>query len=158
MGRRLQIVPRAERECGECSACCTALEVAPLSKARGVACVHLSSIAGAGCGIYETRPDECRAFECLWKAGLLEVHERPDLTGVVVFRSSASIEEGRPIDALIALPADKALGLDGLQVIRRLVDLGGQAVIVDDGADRYLDAPPGHPAIAALGATPNLEV
>mgnify|MGYP001586198669 CR=1 FL=1 len=51
------------RSCGDCSACCTAMRIDAISKPRDVPCAHL---AARGCGIYATRPDECRTFRCAW--------------------------------------------------------------------------------------------
>src|SRR3954471_24076624 len=68
------------RECGGCTACCTACAVVPLNKPVNVAWVHL---AGGGCGIYDSRPSPCRVFRCAWLQGLLPEKFRPDQSGVV---------------------------------------------------------------------------
>ncbi|MEM9302400.1 MAG: hypothetical protein AAGE01_09840 [Pseudomonadota bacterium] len=50
-----------------------------LEKPAGKWCQHCKP--GAGCTIYESRPDPCREFECLWlvdSAGLLPEEARPD--------------------------------------------------------------------------------
>ena len=52
------------RECGTCTLCCKVMAVATLSKPRGVWCDH--ALPGRGCGIYDTRPQDCRTFVCLW--------------------------------------------------------------------------------------------
>ena len=49
--------------CGECTACCTLMEVTEIRKPRCKACGYLD---GKGCGIYESRPQSCREFECIW--------------------------------------------------------------------------------------------
>jgi hypothetical protein len=56
----------AMRQCGSCTLCCKVLAVAELEKPGGVWCPHCRP--GKGCGIYETRPQECRTFRCLWLA------------------------------------------------------------------------------------------
>lgn len=72
----------AERACGPCSLCCTVLRVDELDKPAGDDCPH--QCGDRGCGIYETRPQICRAYECLWRQGGLEEDERPDVTGGIV--------------------------------------------------------------------------
>jgi len=69
------------RRCGACTFCCTWLAVEALDKPAGVACEHLTP---HGCAIYDTRPDECRIFDCLWLQGLGDLSTRPDRMGGVV--------------------------------------------------------------------------
>ncbi len=57
------------RECGDCQECCTQVGVESLDKPAGIRCSHQCSI---GCNIYENRPDQCRAFECLWIQGAID--------------------------------------------------------------------------------------
>lgn len=55
----------SNRTCGTCTLCCKVFEVPPIdNKPRGVWCKHCKP--GRGCGIWETRPDFCRDFHCLW--------------------------------------------------------------------------------------------
>ena len=74
------------RECGPCSACCTAIGVPELDKPPYRPCAHLCE---AGCGVYADRPGSCRTFECQWLRGELEVDGavdpdlRPDACGVM---------------------------------------------------------------------------
>jgi Fe-S-cluster containining protein len=72
----------ATRSCGPCSLCCTLLRVDELNKRAGHDCVHQRG--EQGCGIYETRPQICRSYMCLWRQGGLGDDERPDLTGGIV--------------------------------------------------------------------------
>ncbi len=58
----LPLVPG--RSCEGCTVCCKALEVVTLKKPRQKWCPDCA--IGAGCNIYETRPDECRNFYCGW--------------------------------------------------------------------------------------------
>jgi hypothetical protein len=53
------------RSCGDCSLCCKLLRIDAFNKPNGKWCAHCAPGRG-GCKIYETRPDECRAFYCLW--------------------------------------------------------------------------------------------
>ena len=52
------------RDCGTCTMCCKLIAVEALSKAPGSWCPHC--VRGKGCGIYQTRPAECRTFFCHW--------------------------------------------------------------------------------------------
>jgi len=54
----------ASRDCGSCTLCCKVLEATALQKPAGIWCKHC--LPGKGCGIYETRPQECRTFRCIW--------------------------------------------------------------------------------------------
>ena len=72
-----------KKECGSCTLCCTWLEASELDppKPAMVRCPHLTR---KGCGIYETRPQQCRDFYCVWAAGLWGgINVRPDVTGVL---------------------------------------------------------------------------
>src|ERR1043166_479040 len=52
------------RTCGSCTLCCKVIAVDDFKKPPGVWCPHC--IRGKGCGIYETRPTDCRTFFCEW--------------------------------------------------------------------------------------------
>ena len=52
------------RNCGSCTLRCKVYEIAVLAKPPGRWCGHCKP--GAGCGIHAMRPDQCRAFNCLW--------------------------------------------------------------------------------------------
>ena len=75
------LVPR--RECGECTACCKIpnIDAPSLRKLAGVMCPNCT---GTQCGIYETRPEPCRTFFCLWRTvGTMPDELRPDRIGVM---------------------------------------------------------------------------
>jgi hypothetical protein len=66
-----------DRECGECGMCCKLFAIEALGKPANVWCVNYRP--GQGCGIYETRPAPCRAFECGYLVyGFLDDSWRPD--------------------------------------------------------------------------------
>lgn len=73
------------RKCGECSACCTVLDVdtPEFQKLPGKPCSHLCK--DGGCSIHETRFPICRSYHCGWRylPGLGE-DWRPDKMGVLV--------------------------------------------------------------------------
>jgi Fe-S-cluster containining protein len=74
----------ADRECGDCVACCTVLTVdtPDFKKPAGTPCTHLTS---RGCGIHAVRPHICRTWFCAWRrvAGLPD-EARPDRSGLLV--------------------------------------------------------------------------
>ena len=73
----------ARRACGECQLCCTLLRVDELAKLGGTPCQKLGA---DGCGIYETRPQVCRRYRCLWLSGGLREEDRPDQLGAILDR------------------------------------------------------------------------
>jgi len=74
----------ADRECGDCVACCTVLTVdtPDFKKPAGTPCTHLVS---RGCGIHAVRPHICRTWFCAWRrvAGMPD-EARPDRSGLLV--------------------------------------------------------------------------
>jgi len=52
------------RNCNGCSMCCFVLAVHEIDKPAGVWCSHCPS--KRACRIYDTRPQECRDFNCGW--------------------------------------------------------------------------------------------
>lgn len=73
--------------CGGCTVCCKFMGVDEIDKQRYVWCAHCE--IGVGCQIYETRPDSCRQYECVWlkTQGLdnpMALALRPDKSRVVV--------------------------------------------------------------------------
>jgi len=78
------IVPKLS--CGECTACCSVFSIKELNKPDHTPCVHLSKDE-PGCGIYTTRPKECREFSCMWIQGLVckgKLAYRPDRLGIIL--------------------------------------------------------------------------
>jgi hypothetical protein len=70
------------RACGTCTACCHVFEVPDVPTAQYEWCRHCA--IGQGCRIYETRPEDCRDFHCLWRLGFGTDEDRPDRHGVVI--------------------------------------------------------------------------
>lgn len=72
------------RNCGSCTLCCKVLGIAALEKPLGRWCPHCRP--GKGCGIYETRPQECRTFHCLWLTeSFLGPEWKPDRAKFVLY-------------------------------------------------------------------------
>ena len=77
------------RKCGGCQLCCEIFGVAELDKEQLKKCKHQCE---SGCGIYVTRPRECKIYQCLWKfdENVPEAH-RPDRLGVVIDKRETPI-------------------------------------------------------------------
>lgn len=69
------------RHCGPCHACCFTQAVKEINKPQAILCSHVD--LAKGCGIYNTRPAGCRAWNCLWRLGFFTNKDRPDLCGLV---------------------------------------------------------------------------
>jgi hypothetical protein len=81
------------RACGSCTLCCKVIGIGALEKPAGAWCAHCK--IGHGCTIYEARPDECRAFFCMWLADRRLGDEwRPDLAKMVV----TTADDGRTVE------------------------------------------------------------
>ncbi|PNG24516.1 YkgJ family cysteine cluster protein [Methylocella silvestris] len=79
------------KACGACGFCCKVLEIAELEKPAGPWCPHC--VETAGCSIYQSRPDVCRDYECLWKGDRgLSSRLRPDRVGVLLMEDPDSDE------------------------------------------------------------------
>lgn len=91
-----------EKSCGNCTACCgpSAMPLAGVFEAY-TRCQHAKK---KGCGIYATRPQGCRNFQCLW---ILSAHWpsdlRPDRCGFL----ARTVE-----DDLEGLPPEQAVAAD----------------------------------------------
>src|SRR6185503_13697850 len=113
-----------KRECGGCTACCSALGVVALRKPMFTNCVNCTA---SGCGIYADRPEECSRFECLWltdPAGvLLRDEERPDKSGVIFYAANVDQQDfARRHNGAVALSAVEARS-------KALASWGGQKIL-----------------------------
>ena len=89
------------RACGTCSLCCKVLSISELAKPAGQWCTHCRP--GKGCGIYATRPFDCRGFYCEWMISKgLGPEWRPEQSKFVLFKSNgghrltAHVDPGYP--------------------------------------------------------------
>jgi hypothetical protein len=146
------------RSCGDCTLCCTVLRVDALRKLGGVSCAALGA---RGCTIYARRPHICRAYQCLWLQGELELADRPDRLGAVldlVHEGAATLlaireavpgaTDANPRLAAIAahyrevMPVRVTRAADALASdarIRTLLAGGEELVVVGDSAVRFRD-------------------
>jgi len=76
-----------------------------LDKPLNTSCVHLAPV---GCGIYESRPQSCREYDCAWLHGHFREEDRPDKTGIVWSFESIDGFDGLLVHAML-MNADTAL-------------------------------------------------
>lgn len=75
----------ADRSCGACAECCTWLGIEELKKWTGQTCKHLDGRRPeARCKIYESRPEACVAYFCMWRAGFGPAELQPHLSGLLI--------------------------------------------------------------------------
>jgi hypothetical protein len=82
--------PKRGRTCGSCTACCTWFNIPEVDKTYGETCRHCNP---AGCGIYGSRPSDCRIYTCAWIDGLLDKKHRPDRLGVAFDSSEIALAD-----------------------------------------------------------------
>jgi hypothetical protein len=79
------------RQCGDCTLCCKVMAIEVLNKPAGNWCSHCKP--GRGCLAYETRPTECRNFDCLWLADVrFGEYWKPSSSKLVLTTSEDGIE------------------------------------------------------------------
>jgi hypothetical protein len=77
--------------------CCKVLKVEGLGKPAGAQCAHCT--VGSGCGIYNTRPQECRLFNCRFlEDAALREEWRPSKSKIVVTVTSDRQRIGAHVD------------------------------------------------------------
>jgi hypothetical protein len=91
----------SRRDCGTCTLCCKLLAVQEIEKPRGIVCAHCDE--GRGCRIYESRPKQCRLFNCYFLTNSrLREQWRPSKSRMVVvvspdgLRIAANVDPDRP--------------------------------------------------------------
>ncbi len=79
------------RTCGDCTLCCKVMAIEELAKPAGRWCGHCNP--GHGCRVYDSRPAECRAFNCLWLIDeRFGAHWKPNKSKLVVTTSQDGLE------------------------------------------------------------------
>jgi hypothetical protein len=73
-----------KRECGDCNMCCKLYSIhEPKDFKKDYEwCKHCE--VGVGCKIYESRPKQCKDFQCGWSLGLVPEEWKPNKVGFVV--------------------------------------------------------------------------
>jgi hypothetical protein len=91
------------RDCGGCTVCCIfpTINKPEIQKQSGARCRHCSQ---AGCTIYESRPQVCRAWFCAWRTVDIFGEEwRPDKSGVMPYVETEGIAEAFDLSTGIGL-------------------------------------------------------
>lgn len=130
-----------KRKCGACTLCCTALAVPELDKPNGVPCKHLTP---TGCGIYDDRPDSCRAFECMYLQGEGDLTTRPDKVGAVQITEDGG-EDVREPAAVFYVDPDRPERWRRSKYLRRVVERTvrrGTGTFIVNGDERTLISHP----------------
>jgi len=119
------------RKCGQCTACCTTLEIPTLEKPAGSSCKHLKR---NGCGFYDQRPEECRGFQCVWSERLLPSSARPDKSGLMAYRHVTKWGDTLTLVELRAGSLQR--GVKHINKLQQLVDRHGWAMMIIDAEGR----------------------
>jgi len=141
----------ANRDCGDCTACCTALTVdtPDFKKPAGTPCTHLGP---QGCSIHPARPHICRTWFCLWRrVAAMPDEARPDRSGLLV--SLNFVREPRNLFEGVSVNIRKLAGSDAIEtgMAGAILDLlCNQLVAVwfSDGSQKMLMHP--HNEVAQL--------
>src|SRR5678815_4489321 len=77
--------------CGTCTACCKVFTIPEVKTSIDTWCQHCA--VGKGCKIYDSRPEACRTFQCMWlesqgKERPLPLELRPDKSKVVMSQTT----------------------------------------------------------------------
>lgn len=93
------------RECGECGLCCKLPKIRALEKPAGKWCPHWDK--EKHCTIYETRPEVCRNFVCLWLSDDMPDKYKPLRTRAVAMQDGEGVTvfTDRGIDPTTTIPA-----------------------------------------------------
>lgn len=153
-----------DRDCGDCTVCCTTLKVdsPDFAKPAGTPCAQLGA---RGCGIHPVRPPVCRTWFCAWRrVAAMPEATRPDRCGLLVsvnfVREPRNCFEGVSINVRL-LPGSMAIDdgtaghvLDSL--CDRLVPVwfsdGSRKMLVHPDNEVAKHVVSGSPAPAALRA------
>jgi hypothetical protein len=146
-----------DRDCGDCTACCTVLTVdtPDFKKPAGTPCENLTS---RGCSIHDVRPHICRTWFCAWRrVAALPDEARPDRSGLLV--SVNFVREPRNCFEAISLNVKALAGSDAIAsgMAAAVLDvLCDQLVAVwfSDGARKMLVHPENDVAQAVISGGP----
>lgn len=138
------------RTCGDCTLCCKVMAVESLAKPAGRWCAQCD--IGAGCKIYETRPQACDDFNCQWLMNPgIDAAWRPLESRMVLnyeafaHRMIVHVDDARP-DAWRKAPFDAHLRRWAAQCLGR----GGQCIVMH-GARSTVIFPRGEKDLGVIG-------
>lgn len=91
-------IPVTGRTCGDCAMCCKIPLIPELDKPYNTWCRHCEE--NKRCGIYDTRPERCREFMCVFLLSTLGEEWRPNKCRMVVAsrpdRVTVMVDPARP--------------------------------------------------------------
>lgn len=125
----------SDRECGECTACCSVMDIPRLRKGPGVTCHNLGP---NGCNIYEDRPDvPCKSFSCAWLQGFFGEDHRPDKSGVIIWQSLMTYRLETVASELpgMKIPDDMMAFLESLKMPVRIERIGHEPEYLEGVTD-----------------------
>ncbi len=106
-----------------------------LDKPAGQPCKHLTA---KGCGIYDSRPDVCRRFECNWLAGRGDDYARPDVVGAYVTPMAEGDGLSKKGGVMVHAEGSRFEQFVGMRRMLRGVVDAGQEVLIVAGASRRI--------------------
>jgi hypothetical protein len=85
------------RDCGTCTLCCKLLAVQEIEKPAWTMCAHCDE--GRGCRVYDSRPKQCRLFNCHFLTNRkLREHWRPSKSRIVLVVAADGMRIGAHVD------------------------------------------------------------
>ena len=82
-----------KNECGSCNYCCEVLPIPELQKPASVLCQNCTK--NVGCNIYDSRPESCRNFDCLYlQSDDMDISLRPNECGIMFEKVTTKIYFG----------------------------------------------------------------
>src|SRR3569623_1139928 len=123
------------RESGECTMCCKVMGIEDLEKPTNSWCKHCTS--GRGCGIYEARPAEGRAFVCAWlQSDVFGEEWKPSRTKFEVWAEPGNVNMKVSVDPARPDAWRKEPFYSYFKAwVRERIARGGKVVIVIGSAD-----------------------
>lgn len=80
------------QECGECTLCCKLLEIHDIPTPSPIESWCMYCEPGTGCEAYNTRPEECRQFQCMWsQMEHVGIELRPDKCHIIFTRAGEDV-------------------------------------------------------------------
>lgn len=122
--------------CESCNLCCKLPEIPVLEKPAEQWCPNCDR--GRACTIYETRPDPCREFVCLWLGSQktpkpLPAALRPDRAGILLYY----VNNFRELNGIVDPGRSGAWQAPVVQALFKAVSRTRRTIIFRDGAQHY---------------------
>lgn len=128
------------RTCEDCTLCCTLLGVRELDKPPVQHCKHCE--VNVKCNIYNTRPKECKDFNCWWLSGAVPEDLKPNSSHVVL--SDLQTDLGVEIEGQVIIVYTDPNYPDAYKTgkmkdfLNALLQIGIELVIVKDGKKHFM--------------------